>query len=372
MMKSLKDFKLKDDPFQYLTAMPGRRDLAEIRWAGLPDIHSKIVSIYNNLYHNKPRQIILNWGPYGGGKTFAAYHFIENANSDNLQPHQVYVRSPKMGKNASAEFYKGILDYISYRKIKKQVRYMFDALGEEDFFEFLYSRIRNEEIVEAIIMVGKGDDEIEKLMKRYVYSELTKSELKQVGLSRNIEWGTDTIQFLSGIVHCFIGDQVNYKGRFVLWIDEMEDMIYYSQKEYKLFSQVLRDLFDSLNQYFTAFLNFTLAESEESTIEQLLGGAVWSRISSRIRFKELTKEDALLYCYDAIRYQHLDDSVEDYYPFTEDVLAYIFDLIPDSQLTPREINRYCGEVLNYALKIDADEITKELVGNYFNQLSEDY
>ena len=294
-MKNLEDFNLKDNPFQYLTAMPGDKGSANIPWSGMPKLRKKIQSVYYNLYNLKPRQIVLNWGPYGGGKTFAAYHFMQEIENPEYNTLQIYMRSPKQGNNASSELYKNILTFISFRKIRKQVQMLIGLMGEDDFFDFLHSRIRSEEIVEAIIKIGSDDEEIQKIMNRYVYAGLTKSELKQVDLAKNIDWGTDSIKFLSGIIHCFIGDQIKYKGRVVLWIDEMEDMIYYSQKEYRLFSQILRDLFDSVNQYISIFLNFTLAESEESTIELLLGSALWSRITTKIRFNDLNKDAALLY-----------------------------------------------------------------------------
>ncbi|WP_111309605.1 hypothetical protein [Confluentibacter sediminis] len=370
-MRNLQEYNLKENPFQYLTAMPGINDSSVIPWSGMPKLYEKINSVYSNLYNLKPRQIILNWGPYGGGKTFAAHHFMEKEyDQEGIETLQVYIRSPKLGNNASVEFYKSILTFISFRKIRKQIQNLLEIFGEDDFFDFLHSRIRSEELVEAIILIGSGDEEVQSIMNRYVYSGLTKTELMQVNLAKNIDWGTDSIKFLSGIIYCFIGDQTRYNGRFVLWLDEMEDMIYYSQKEYRLFSQVLRDLFDSLNQYTTIFMNFTLAESEESTIELLLGNALWSRITTKIRFNDLSKQDAFLYIKEALRQQHVSDSQNEYYPFSEDLVDFIFEIIPEDAVTPREINRYLGGILSFAQN-EEKEITSDLIGEYFTKLSED-
>ena len=370
-MRNLQQYNLKENPFQYLTAMPGSNDATVIPWSGMPRLYEKIKAVYSDLYNLKPRQIILNWGPYGGGKTFAAHHFMEKEyDQEEIEMLQVYIRSPKLGNNAISEFYKNILTFISFRKIRRQIQKLLEIFGEDDFFDFLHSRIRSEELVEAIIKIGSNDEEIQTIMNRYVYSGLTKTELKQVNLAKNIDWGTDSIKFLAGIIHCFIGDQINYKGRFVLWIDEMEDMIYYSQKEYRLFSQILRDLFDSVNQHITIFMNFTLAESEESTIELLLGNALWSRITTKIRFNDLSKTDAILYIKEALGQQHINNPQNEFSPFSESLVDLVFEIIPEVAVTPREINRYFGGILTFAQNKEND-ITSDLIGEYFSKLSED-
>ncbi len=368
-MKNLNDFKLKDNPFQYLTPIPGQPGTT-VPWAGHKNLYDNIRGVYKRMFNNAPRQIVLNWGQYGGGKTFAAYNFLDKPKK-GLDLHQVYIRSPKQGNRADQEFYKNIIDFISYRKIRSQIQLLIKLLGEDDLFKFLDTKIRSEEITEAIIKIGSEDDEISKLMRRYVFEGLTKTELKDVDLPKNIDLGTDSIKFLSGIIHCFIGDQEKVKGRFVIWIDEMEDMIYYSQREYRAFSQVLRDLFDSINQFVTIFLNFTLAESDEQTIELLLGEALWSRINKKIRFKELIEEEALAYCSDLIKYYQTEDDLNQYYPFTKEILLGIFGLIPSNNLTPREINRFCGEVLIYALENDYKALTLETVNRCIEKIRED-
>lgn len=365
-------YGLSENPFQYLTAMPHEVDGEPVIWAGMPDLYMKINNKYKDLINNRPRQVILNWGPYGGGKTFAAHYFINKYKGNNLKIEQSYIRSPKQGNKASSEFYKTILSNISFRKIRTQIKRLIDLMGEEELFDFLQSKIRNEEIVEAILKISEDDQNTKTLMNRFVYEGLTNTELKKIGLAKNIDWGTESIAFLSGIIYCFIGDQNHYKGRFVLWIDEMEDMIYYSQKEYRLFSQTLRDLIDTLNQYFTIFFNFTLAESEESTIQLLLGEALWSRINSKIRFKELTVEDALLYIKEKIKAAKSDNSKDEYHPFSEEKLKFILSMIPQESLTPREINRYCSGILNFGLNKGSDIIDDTLISDYFNSLDEDF
>jgi hypothetical protein len=365
-MKNISEYNLKENPFEHITANI-EYDTQELEpWSGLPALKEKINIIYEDIINYKPRQVVLNWGPYGGGKTFTAYHFLQYE-SKEFHIHQAYIRSPKQGGRSGIEFYKSILNYISYRKIREQIQHLISLMDEDDFLTFLSSRIKSEELADAILLIGSNDESVSKIMRRYVYEGLTKTELKNLGLSTNIDWGTDSIKFLSGIIHCFIGDQVNYKGKFVLWIDEMEDMIYYSQKEYRVFSQILRDLMDSLNQHFCLFMNFTLAESAESTIGVLLGEALWSRITKKIRFKELDIEDAMLYCKEAIAHKQIKPT-RDFDPFTEEILEEIIDIIPSENITPREINRYCGGVLKFAQRNNLEEISLDGVHSYFAEL----
>ncbi len=202
-------------------------------------------------------------------------------------------------------------------------------------------------------------------MERYIYSGLTKTELKQVKLSRILDKENDFIAFLSGILSAFINLKSKNPNRFYLWIDEMEDLIYYNSKHYKIFSQTVRDLCDRLNKNFTIFLNFTLAEPEETTIKMLLGEALWDRINQKIRFKELSIDGSILYCRDLINYAQYNTRKE-FVPFNKDSIKLILENIPSAELTPREINKRCSVIIEYSLKEGISNITKQIVSKYYN------
>lgn len=372
-MVKLEELNLKKNPFEDLTANPlfGSNTAEGLTWFGHSELKAKFDEIYENLKLHNPRQVVLNWGPYGGGKTFASYYYLSHE-LENVKVQQIYVRSPKQGKNGSSELYKSILEFISYRKINAQIKFLLDAMGEDAFFDFINSKIRSEELTEAIILIGKSADTSSKqLMRRYLNDGLTKSELKEIGLVKNVDSITDNVKLLSGIFHCFIGDKVNYDGRVVLWIDEMEDMIYFSQKEYRSFSQVLRDLMDSMNQHFCLFLNFTLSESDERNIRVLLGEALWSRITKKIRFQELTIDNAKNYCKEALEDVQIEPKENIYYPFEKEALSTLLNNIPEENLTPREINRLFGGAINYALKHDKFIIDNQTSVEYLNSQTDD-
>lgn len=363
MKNQYKKFNLTDNPFSFIT--PTLSSETNVFWAGMPKIKSELNEIYNNALEKAPRQIVLNWGPWGGGKTFSAYYFISNPpkKPGGAEFTQIYVRSPKNGNIATSEFFRNIVDFISYSKIKKQITFLRKSMDETKLITFLNDTVKSEDFTNAILLFGSEEKETQDLMHRYLYDGLTKRELKTVGLARNLNSNTDFIKLLSGIIVSFIGNQKDVDGRVILWIDELEDLIYYSQKEYRSFSQTLRDFADTINHNLTIFLNFTLAEPEESTIELMLGEALWSRINKKIRFEDLDVEGALLYCKELIEVYQIDKS-KDYNPFNEEILKMILDRIPEGNLTPRNINKFCGAFLEYSLKQNAKSINKELLNDW--------
>ena len=132
--------------------------------------------------------------------------------------------------------------------------------------------------------------------------------------------------------------------------------------------QVLRNLIDTINLHFAVFMNFTFAEAEVSTIELLLGKALWTRINAKIRFTELNRADALAYCHQLINHYQIDKKKKNV-PFSTEHLQLIFDLIPSEKLIPIEINRYCSNVLNLAIETDASEISRSLIEKSFEEMA---
>ncbi len=106
----------------------------------------------------------------------------------------------------------------------------------------------------------------QKLLERYFFSKATKSDLKQLGLSRDIKSTQDRFHILACLLQCIIGlepiKDIEQHRRVILWIDEMEDLICYPSRYHRPFLQGLHDLFDKLPDYFTILMNFTLASPD--------------------------------------------------------------------------------------------------------------
>lgn len=361
---SLQQLNLQYDPFKDLT--PNISDDFLI-WGGMDEIKNKIQRCYADCLNNNSKQIVLNWGPYGGGKTFSAYYFSNSeGQTDNLT--HIYIRSPKDGSKATDELFKSVIDNLTFEVIQEQVRSILNIHGEENFIRYLTPK-SSREFAKAILLIGSENEEIADTMNRFLYTGITLTELKKLGLAKKIQTDTDRVKFLAGIISCFTGNNEMINGRVVLWIDELEDLIYYSPKNYKSFSQVLRDLFDNIPDRFLTFMNFTLAEGQEATIELILGGAVWSRITKKLRFKEFSHEDALKYCRDLLSAAKIKKNSDQ--PLTEDLLGEIINNIPDDNLTPREINRHISSLFKFALSQNANEINQETFNKWMAEFSEE-
>lgn len=370
-MITLQKLQLKDNPFKYITPEPKTFKVENPLWAGLDDIKRKITEIYSDLETTDAMNIILNWGPYGGGKTYAAYYFIYHSKANAQQNFiQIYVRSPKEGSSATNNLYRSIIDYLSFSQIKERISTLLEKVGGDELFKLINDKINSEDFATAIMLIGSNDKEVETIMHRYLYSNVTKTELKKVGLARTIDSEIDRIKILSGIFHCFIGDSVELPGRVILWIDEVEDLIYYSSKHYKIFSQALRDLVDTMNENFCMFLNFTLSEPEQDTIELVLGSALWTRITNKIRFSDLDKEGAKKYVKDLIKYYQIEDT-GDYGPFSESAVDRLLEIVETTELTPREINKIFNNVLLHAQRNDFEHINNPVVEEWRSQFEQE-
>ncbi len=186
-----------------------------------------------------------------------------------------------------------------------------------------------------------------------------------MGLSRPLKSTIDFAIILAGILLCFLGIQDKQKGKLFLWLDELEDLLFFTANQYRPFSMFLRDIFDQLNEGFTVFMNFTMAEPDPGTIELLLGKALWSRITQKIRFNELSIEDGLFYCKELLQPSQIVP--KEYSPFNENSLHALFAMIGEAKMTPREINKVCNEVLNFALSKKTSSISETIIQEWISQ-----
>jgi hypothetical protein len=363
-MITLAELNLEFNPFKDATANNANNNLV---WASMEDVKSKLERSYNDCLVNNSKQIILNWGQWGGGKTFSAFYFSKEMNNvDHLQ--HIYVKCPKDGTKATDEFFSSVIDSISFDKLSNHIRNLIAQVGEDTLINYL-SPIATKEFAKAIVLIGSQNDEICNTMNRFLFSGITKTELKKLGLSRDIQTDSDSVKFLSGILSCYTGTDSLNNGRVVIWLDEMEDLIYFAPKNYKIFSQILRDLFDAIPDRFLFFMNFTLAEGQESTIQLILGDALWSRVTKKIRYKEFNEDDALSYVNDLLKAAKIDkDSA---HPFDMDIARALINNIPLNILTPREINKHITSLLSYSLEHELSDIDVHVLNEWVKDYAEE-
>ena len=151
-----------------------------------------------------------------------------------------------------------------------------------------------------------------------------------------------------GVLHLLIHGQSSEPGplsRVILWLDEMEDLVYFPTRYYLPFTQAIREIIDSTSQHFTLLLNFTFSEPEDlPAIENVLGQALMQRVNHHIVFKQPTAEDYEGYLLELLKYNRLDQRRgSPTFPFSKEA----FDLLIQSAAarTPRFLNKLCDMLL---------------------------
>jgi len=365
---------LKQNPF---SEVPPRRP-EEAIWAGMPRLRGQFETLFTEALTTSAMQVVLNWGAYGSGKTHAAVYFGTHDRLPKVEGQQVkdawilYVHTPREPSQADVILYRNILEAIRFSRLRQVIRDIITDHGEPTALEMLQDVVESEVLGKALCLLGLersgsgqlrllGDDEEsvewQRLLEAYFFSQHTKSDLRRLGLSRGIDSSQDRFRILGGVLQCLIGlapiQEIKRHSRVLLWIDEMEDLIYFTTRQYWPFTQGLRDLIDRLPNYFTLLMNFTLAAPEAyEDATAVLGEALMDRVTRQIYFQEPDEQEALEYVNELLRIFRSEDPAE-YglpltYPFTEDALRIIIDQLLSR--TPRALNKRCGEIASEALQ----------------------
>ena len=366
---------LKQNPFP--DTPPHRTEDAV--WAGMPRLRSQIEALFIEALTTSATQVVLNRGAFGSGKTHAAVFFGSRDRLPQVvSAHQVkdtlilYVRNPKEGSNASEILYQDIIEAIRFGRLRRTIKELIAERGKQGALQILQDVSQSEALGQAIWLLGleeRGYRQLElfneetespewrRMLEAYFFSQVTKGDLKELGLSRGIGSSQDRFRVLSAILHGFIGfssaGELTNHQRVILWIDEMEDLIYFTSRQHRPFTQGLRELIDRLPYYFTLFMNFTLTSPEEwEDINVTLGGAVMDRVTHHVYFQEPNQDEALEYVCELMQKFRTKDpeslGLPLTYPFTEDTLQMAISTLPSC--TPRDLNQRCSAIVTKALQ----------------------
>lgn len=344
-MTELRKYNLKKNPFEDLT--PTLDD--EITWAGLPHQKEDITKVYKNAFVGQGKRIILNWGPYGGGKTHAAYYFgnkNRNEDIDKSRCIHLYVRLPRE-ESPIKSFVSNVSEYILFGEDFTDIVSNFKVGGNQEIEENLYKIFpSNASIVKSVLILVQHNNR--DLWMMYLNSTMKSILVTKLRLTKTLKTDEDSITFLCILLQILT---LNEDKRIFLWVDEMENMIFYPAKKLKSFSDMIRDITDTVNKRMITFFNFSLSDTSEDTVKLLLGEALWLRISSpKIRFKDLTYEDAMIYCKELINQSKIELNNDK--PFSDDLMNLVIKNIPQSELIPRELNRRFDAIITYAIQND--------------------
>ena len=353
---------LKKSPFD----LTPPTDPEQIVWAGMKQVKRRFDEIFEVAFSDSTTQVVLNQGPWGGGKTHASLYFKNKKNlpqtlTDTDKEHffPINVCVPKEPGNPAEDLYTDILDILGMRDVQRIIRDAIGNLSEDEALDLLHKFLSSEELARAFWLYGtQEDNERQALLRSYFFEGVTRTELRKLGIARNITKSQDRFRVLAGVLQCIIGIDQRRESfrptRVCLWIDEIEDLIYLSSAQFRIVSQGLRDMIDRLPNNFTLFLNMTLSDPEEyEDLETILGGALLNRITDFIYFPELELNEAVEYVSEIINHHQYRDEplpkeLPKTYPFEPKALEMLLDGLEIK--TPREINKRCRNVINFAFR----------------------
>lgn len=369
---------LRQNPFPTVPPLQSE----EAVWAGFGELKRQLEEILLEATATSRTQVVLNWGDLGSGKTHAAVYYgipgrMPKALSQSVKDvHILYIRTPKEADKAEQQFYQSIIDAARFRRLRAIVTSVVQDLGRQESLQAFQHVARSEALGRAIWLMGleqaksgmlrlfeEGQiaerDEWSTLIEAYFYSQTTRADLRKLGISRGIENASDRFQVLSGLLNVMIGlgptEALHEHSRVILWIDEMEDLVYYPTRSYRPFTQGLRDLVDRLPSYFTVFMNFTLASPEAvEDATTVLGKTVMDRVTNNVYFRELDVAGMVGYVIELLRQYRTEDPIArqlpETYPFTPDALTMVIDSLPSGGRTPRDINNRCADIISKAIQ----------------------
>ena len=369
-MKHRVDWKLaclQENPF---TISPPT-DPDQAIWAGLDVIKDEFEGVFKEAKVSAPTQVVLCRGDFGGGKTHASIFFNSKKNipdtSPSVQGIEVYrVQTPTGTKDPVRDFYLDIMEQIGLEKIGEVVNKTVESVGRDVFKQTLRQKMVSGDFVNALLELGNSPlyPAHNPLLSPYFLGNCSNTELRKLGLNRNIEKPQDYFRVLAGVFQCFIGlsesNDVAEHNRFCLWIDEMENFIYFTPPQYRPFGQGLRELIDRLPYFFTLFMNFTLTSPEEyEEIEMILGRYLTERITQDIFFNEMKNQKEMMQYVSGVLYHYRTQkkSKTPYSPFTEEALGALMANL--QQRTPRNINKRCHRALMKAFEKGVFEKEKD-------------
>ena len=112
------------------------RDTENIIWAGMTKLKERFNEIFQEAAFSSATQIILNQGPYGGGKTHASFYFGIEHNlppevTEQTRVHPISIPLPKEVGNPAKDFYTDFLEKLGMTRVQKVIHDAVINLSED-------------------------------------------------------------------------------------------------------------------------------------------------------------------------------------------------------------------------------------------------
>ncbi len=329
-------------------------------WADAAQIRMRLNEIMERAFSSSAKQFVLNQGPYGGGKTHAAFYFSRpnNLPTSAIKSKTIYLQMPKVAPQAEKEMYLHILNGLQRQDIIVALKAQIEHFGYENVYEWIHGLVANEDIANATLgLATETDDSKIFTLWTYFIGSLTRTELRKMGLFRNLDSLDARVRALSCFINIITGRDPLPRTRCFIWLDEMEVIIYFTARDYRPFVHALREIIDNADGFLSFIMNFTLSTPEaDLDINVVLGQAVIERITDRIYFREPETNEAVTYVKDMLNANRIPSfettGLDKIYPFTNESLQYAVSSLPEA--TPREINRRLTLIFEQLLKQTSD------------------
>ncbi|HUU00983.1 MAG TPA: hypothetical protein VM425_06045 [Myxococcota bacterium] len=367
-------FKIRDTAFPVTPASANG-----VKWYGFPKLHRRLSDVIRRSMEETARVCILNRGPWGAGKTHAATYFTEKSNIKKPvgtygAVHTILVETPKQGSGAFYDLFKRIMNAVTFRVITDCVVALRGTAGIDKLTAALMRACQNEDIAYVLAHL---DDKNKLETRAYLHGTVGLRDMRAIGAATKLTSDHDFACALNGIMWLLIHSGGGTKTRFnrvILWIDEMEDLVYFPTRYYLPFTQTLRGVIDKTSEHLTLFVNFTFTEPEElETIGSVLGNALMARINNHVVFEDSTEEDVEQYLLELLADNRTDGEK---YSKTHPFDAAAFKMITEACAThtPRYINGLCDMLLRKlcespAPKGDKVMVTREMIEDILPKLA---
>ena len=342
-------FNLRDDAFP---VTPADRDGTP--WFGFEDLKLEFDEVFRRSMEERSRLCVLNRGRFGSGKTHAARHYSTRASSqDSLGVYyrciSLVVEAPKQPSKAFTDFTTRLLNLVTFRKIAEAAQTLRTLRGADAVFAELLAATGSEDIATALSRI---DDANSLSTKTFLLGGGTATELRKLGVAKKLTTDHEFASVIAGVFSLLIHGQSSQQAtisRVVLWMDEMEDLVYFPTRYYLPFTQAFREIIDRHGSHLTVLLNFTFTEPEDlPAIENVLGQAIMQRVNHHIVFREATANDMGTYLRELLAYNRLGaNGCPATFPFS----AGAFDRLVQACIskTPRFMNKLCDSLLRQVL-----------------------
>lgn len=335
---------------------------SDLVWAGFNSTKVEFERVIRSCLASEETKVLLNLSRYGGGKTHAAYYFAKHSNlylpADAVSPIHLILTAPKLGDNAIWDFYVKLLEAITFKAIIAALRGHRASVGNDRALEQLQSFAKSEDVGRLVWLLADEDEDVAYLAGEVLMSgKATVPVRRRLRLRRGVETTSDASLILSALINILArfdnGAALPKARRVFIWIDEVESLIYYSSRQYRPFTQAIREIIDCTPKHLALVMNFSFAAPREAeNLEIVIGEALLDRVTDRIVFEEGTLDESLQYLTDLLAYYRITHGDKpSLFPFSKEAAAQLLESAPartGKPRTPRRINQWCVQAVEAA------------------------